>query len=225
MLYTTTPDTPRTTALAGCCPAKRDNQTDGDRIWIHFQAPPAASRSPLVEVEGTVNILKMLPPEAAECQCMGVVDHNFWGISHLVTMLQPMVTKFAVFSGGKREGLVRAVYGTEVVYGQRQIVGTEDIQEILQTVPGRLGRHERSSWLGFVFHKNRGSTTASFDIWQASRACCRSVNTVNLEDNLPRTSFTNSIFDSLGRFIPGMKERSCESSQPKKSVGWRSNDG
>jgi hypothetical protein len=75
--------------------------------------------------------LKVLPPEAAECQCMGVVDHNIWGISHLVTMVQPMVTEFAVFSGGKREGLVRTFYGTEAVCGQRQIVGTEDTQEVL----------------------------------------------------------------------------------------------
>jgi hypothetical protein len=46
-------------------------------IGIHFDASPAASRSRLGEVEGTAAILEMLPPEAAECQRVGVLDYDF----------------------------------------------------------------------------------------------------------------------------------------------------
>jgi uncharacterized membrane protein len=90
----------------------------------------------------------MLPPEATERQHMGVVDHDFWGIGHLLAVLQPALTEFAVFSRGKREGRAKAAYGMEAICRQRQVVGTEDTQAVFQTVPGRLGRHERSSWLG-----------------------------------------------------------------------------
>jgi hypothetical protein len=89
-----------------------------------------------VGVEDTAAMLEMLPPEAAEFRCVVVVDRDFWGVGYLVTMVQPAVPEFAVFSHSKGEGHVKAVYGKE----ERWVV--------LQAVASRPRRHEHTWWLG-----------------------------------------------------------------------------
>ena len=129
-------------------------------------ASPASSRSHLVDAQGTAARLEMMLPEAAICHHMGLIDDCVWGIGHLITVLQPVLSECAVFSRGKREGRVKAAYGTEAICRQRQVVATEDTQAVFQTVPGRLGRHERSSWLSACFIR---ILVSQLPVWIAGR--------------------------------------------------------
>jgi hypothetical protein len=86
--------------------------------------------------------------EGGKCYHKRMIDARFRVLGHLIVVLQPAFTEFTCFSGSKREGCVKAAYGTEAICCQRQIVSTQDRQAVFQTVLGHLERHECFSWLG-----------------------------------------------------------------------------
>src|SRR6267142_1946318 len=94
------------------------------RFYQDTARPPPGSNP--MKTEGPTPVPKMLSPERAKCQGVGVANYGLPGIRHTVAVGEPAITELTVFCGSTRKGRIKAADGTEAGRCQGQVVRGEE---------------------------------------------------------------------------------------------------
>lgn len=78
-----------------------------------------------VEQKSTEAVTKMLSPETAEPQSMGMIDNCFWLVNHAISVVEPAPAKLPVLCCGQGIAGVEPADEVKLPGGHRQVIGSE----------------------------------------------------------------------------------------------------